>query len=478
MSKAVPTLASIRKAIISGKETCQNRVRHYVKRIEDHKDLNAFIDLFEEEALESARIIDQKIQDGTAGRLAGTIIGIKDVICYKGHGLSASSKMLEGFSSHFTATALQRLLDEDAIVIGRQGCDEFAMGSTSESSVYGPVRNPHNASKTPGGSSGGSAAAVAAGLCDISLGSDTGGSVRQPASFCGVVGFKPSYGRVSRWGLMAYGSSFDQIGPITHHVEDAALVLEIMAGDDGKDQTASKKPVPSYSEAQSKTLTIGYFEEAMNSEGLDPEIKAQAEAHLDQLRADGHEVKPLSFPLLDYLVPCYYILTTAEASSNLARYDGVHYGHRSSAAQNISEVYTNSRREGFGKEVQKRILLGTFVLSAGYADAYYGKAMKVRNLIREATLALFSNCDLIFSPTAPGPAYDLGVGEKDPIAMYLGDIFTVLANLTGMPAISIPSGYSQNKLPIGMQYMAAPFEEESLLSFTKALKLAPLPTDL
>jgi aspartyl-tRNA(Asn)/glutamyl-tRNA(Gln) amidotransferase subunit A len=394
------------------------------------------------------------------------------VICYEGHGLTASSKILEGFESAFTATALQRLLDEDAIVIGRQGCDEFAMGSTSESSVYGPVLNPHDQSKTPGGSSGGSAAAVAAGLCDAaSLGSDTGGSVRQPGSFCGVTRLKPSYGRISRWGLIAYGSSFDQIGPITHHVQDAALLLEIMAGHDAKDQTSSTQPVLPYADfSQAKgPMTIGYIAEAFETPGLDPEVKAVAQASLNRLKEAGHTVKEVHVPLLDYLVPCYYILTTAEASSNLSRYDGVDYGFRSKDAETLDDLYTNSRQEGFGKEVQKRILLGTFVLSAGYADAYYLKAMKVRRLIRDQVLALLSDCDILFSPTAPSPAYALGAASKDPIAMYLGDIFTVMANLTGCPAVSIPAGKNKEGLPIGVQLMAAPFQEKNMLDLAVAM---------
>jgi len=364
------------------------------------------------------------------------------------------------------------LLDEDAIVIGRQACDEFAMGSTSENSCYGPVRNPVDESRVPGGSSGGSAAAVAAGLCHASLGSDTGGSVRQPASFCGVVGLKPTYGRISRWGLIAYASSFDQIGPITKSVEDAALLAEIMAGQDPRDNTSAAEPVAAYSEGpgEKKIHRIAFLKEVLESPGLDAAVKNAMKATMEALQAAGHTVEAVSFPLIDYLVPCYYILTTGEASSNLSRFDGIRYGYRTPEASDLMSLYKKSRTEGFGDEVKRRILLGTFVLSAGYSDAYYTQAMKVRRMIQEATQAIFDQYDFLLSPTAPGPAFKLGELVDDPIAMFLSDIFTVHANLSGNPAIAFPVETTEEGLPIGMQLMGKMFGEKELLAFVGNIK--------
>ncbi|MEM8891054.1 MAG: amidase family protein, partial [Bacteroidota bacterium] len=334
------------------------------------------------------------------------------------------------------------------------------------------VRNPWSPDSVPGGSSGASAAAVAAGLCHASLGSDTGGSVRQPAGLCGVVGVKPSYGRISRWGLIAYASSFDQIGPITNSVEDAALILEIMAGNDPQDNTSSSKEVSPYSSrcktGADKKYKIGYLKEALESEGLDPEIKQRKLDIIEAWKAEGHELIEIEFPLLEYLVPCYYILTTAEASSNLSRYDGIRYGHRSEDSEKLEDLYRKSRSEGFGEEVQRRILLGTFVLSAGYYDAYYTQAMKVRRLIREKTEAIFKQCDFLFSPTSPSTAFKIGEKIADPIEMFLADIFTVHANLAGMPAISLPLGMHSNQKPFGLQLMANSFQEGEMLAFANA----------
>ncbi|MEL6845657.1 MAG: amidase family protein, partial [Bacteroidota bacterium] len=389
--------------LTTGLVSCTNLVDFYLGQIEAQKSLNLFVEVYADEARQLAEVIDQKIANGTAGRLAGMVLGIKDVICYQGHGLTASSRMLDGFTSQFTATALKRLVDEDVIIIGRQSCDEFAMGSSNETCVYGPARNPIDPSRVPGGSSGASAAAVAANMCLASLGSDTGGSVRQPASFCGVLGLKPTYGRISRWGLIAYGSSFDQIGPITRSPEDAALLLEIMAGRDERDNTSATQSVSDYSALSQggQTYKIAYIKEALDSPGLDPEVRQAMLTNLAFLEEAGHQITEVSFPLLESLVPCYYILTTAEASSNLSRYDGVHYGHRSENATDLQEVYTMSRTEGFGAEVKRRIILGTFVLSAGYYDAYYTQAMRVRRKIREQTRALFSEYDMLLTPTAP-----------------------------------------------------------------------------
>lgn len=469
------SLRELQGEILQGKLSCTEVVEHYLKRIEAAASLNAFVEVFADEAREHAMGVDAKMKAGTHGRLAGIVLGIKDVICYQGHGLTASSHILSGFESLFTATAVQRLLDEDAIIIGRQACDEFAMGSTTENSCYGPVRNPVDPERVPGGSSGGSAAAVAAGLCHASLGSDTGGSVRQPAAFCGVVGLKPTYGRVSRWGLIAYASSFDQIGPITKSAEDAALLLEIMAGKDERDNTSSSEPVkPYFSQiSHAEPMKIGYLAEALESPGLHPEVKSRMLELIEELKAAGHQVEEVHFPLLDYLVPCYYVLTTGEASSNLSRFDGIRYGHRTENPDDLEALYKKSRTEAFGAEVKRRILLGTFVLSAGYSQAYYGQAMKVRRMIREATAALLEEFDLLLTPTAPGPAFKIGEVVDDPIAMFLSDIFTVHANLAGNPAISLPLGHTEEGLPIGIQFMGRYFEEERLLAFANSLELAP-----
>lgn len=469
-----PGFADVQSALQQGALRCEALTETFLARIRAGESLNAFVEVYADEALDAARAVDQKLQQGKAGPLAGLVLAVKDVICHRGHGLGASSKILEGFRSQFTATALQRLLDADAIVIGRVGCDEFAMGSSNESSCYGPVRNPYDPARSPGGSSGGSAAALAAGMCHAALGSDTGGSVRQPASFCGVVGLKPTYGRVSRWGLIAYASSFDQIGPLTQNVEDAALLLKHMAGPDGHDNTAASKPAGDYvaemQRCKSQKFRIGYIREALESEGLDPEVRARAFDVLKTLRAQGHLVEEVRFPFLDYVVPCYYVLTTAEASSNLQRYDGVRYGYRAPAVAGLQALYRESRSQGFGPEVQRRILLGTFVLSAGYYDSYYTQAMKVRRMIRDHTDALLIGYDFLFTPTAPAPAFRLGEKNNDPVSMFLSDIYTVHANLAGMPAISVPCGLNTQGLPVGMQLMGRRFEEGKLLGMALQLQ--------
>ena len=471
--KEYPTLTEIQNDLRGGGLTCVQLVNHYLERIESNAHLNAFVDVYSEEALRFAADIDIKIQNGTAGKLAGLIIGLKDVLAHKGHGVQAGSQILNTYHSPYTATAVQRLLNEDAIVIGRQNCDEFAMGSSNENSSFGPVLNAADITKVPGGSSGGSAVAVQAGLCHASLGSDTGGSVRQPAAFCGVVGVKPSYGRVSRWGLLAYASSFDCIGPITKSVEDAALILEIMAGADEFDSTVSAKDVPSYTEnlGWNGKAKIGYIRDTIENEAIATEIREQTLDVLNRLRAQGHEVTPVEMPLLDYLLPTYYILTTAEASSNLSRFDGVKYGSRSAETGDLEALYKNTRTEGFGEEVRRRILLGTFVLSANYYDAYYTKAQRVRRLVREETERFFEKFDFLISPVTPTTAFTIGEKTDDPLQMYLADIFTVQANVVGNPAISIPNGLDKNGMPIGIQIMAPFFKEEKMLSFANHLSL-------
>ena len=469
--KNFTSLNEIHKSIKSGSISCQSLVNYYLDRIDKHKDLNVYVEVFAEEALMRAKNIDEKLFAGTAGRLAGMVVAIKDNICFKGRKVTAASKILDGFESLYSATVVERLLKEDAIIIGRVNCDEFAMGSANETSYYGAVKNPKNPKKVSGGSSGGSAAAVAADLCQVALGSDTGGSIRQPAAFCGVIGLKPTYSRVSRYGLIAYASSFDQIGPITKSIEDAALVTEIISGKDPNDSTSSSVMVEPYNNIVLPTekKKITYLKEYLESPGLDAEIKEKFLDLISELKAQGHVVEEQTFSYLDVIVPSYYVLTTAEASSNLARFDGVHFGYRSSNANDLESTYKLSRTEGFGEEVKRRIMLGTFVLSSGYYDAYYTKAQRVRRLIQDRTTALLKDYDFILMPTTPTTAFDIGVKNEDPTIAYLEDIYTVHANLAGMPAISLPLWVSSKKMPIGVQLMGAAFKEADLLNFSKLL---------
>ncbi|MEX1191323.1 MAG: Asp-tRNA(Asn)/Glu-tRNA(Gln) amidotransferase subunit GatA [Brumimicrobium sp.] len=462
------TFADVKAALEKGLSV-QDILNNYLKNIEDRKDLNAFLEVFEDSAKEKAIEVDEKLRNGSAGKLAGMVIGIKDNICYKKHRVSAGSKILEGFESLYSATVVERLLAEDAIIVGRLNCDEFAMGSSSEKSAFGPVRNAVNEDYVPGGSSGGSATAVAARLCTVTLGSDTGGSIRQPASFTGTIGFKPTYGRVSRYGLIAYASSFDQIGPFANSIEDIALVTEVIAGKDEFDSTVSSKEVPNLSpEPLKRKLKIAYIKETLDRDGIDSEIKARIEQLVNCLRSDGHELIPVSFSYLEHMVPTYYVLTTAEASSNLARFDGVHYGYRSQDAKGVEETYVKSRTEGFGVEVKRRIMTGTFVLSHGYYDAYYSKAQKVRRLIQDRTNEILSQNDVILLPTTPTTAFQLNA-VTDPIQMYLQDIFTVQANLSGNPAISLPIGKHSNGMPFGLQLIGSHFKEKDLINASSFL---------
>ena len=462
------SFTEVKSALASG-ISLLDIVKVYLQRIQDQSDLNAFLEVFEDTILEDAQLVSDKIKAGTAGKLAGLVIGIKDNICYKNHLVSGSSRILEGFESLFTATALQRLLDEDAIVIGRLNCDEFAMGSSNENSAFGPVKNPLDKTKVPGGSSGGSAAAVAAHLCTVALGSDTGGSIRQPASFTGTFGIKPTYGRVSRYGLIAYASSFDQIGVFATTIEDTALVTEIMSGKDNMDSTSSSKEVGFYTiEDLTYVPKVAYITECLSTEGLDPAVKNRMAEIIELLENKGVEVVPVSFPYIEFMVPTYYVLSTAEASSNLARFDGVHYGYRSKEAAGVEATYKKSRSEAFGEEVKRRIMAGTFVLSHEYYDAYYTKAQKVRRILQEKTNDLFSNVDFIITPTTPAAAFKINE-MTDPIQMYLQDIFTVHANLTGNPAISLPLGNDNHGMPFGIQVMSSHFDEKKLLDFSAYL---------
>jgi aspartyl-tRNA(Asn)/glutamyl-tRNA(Gln) amidotransferase subunit A len=492
-----------------GSFSCRDAVIYYLERIRRLTYLNAFVQVYEKEALETADKLDQARKSGKiSGRLHGVVIGVKDVIVYKDHPVTAASKILDGFHSLYNATAIERLIEEGAIIIGHLNCDEFAMGSSNENSVYGRVKNALDPEKVPGGSSGGSAVAVQASLCMVSLGSDTGGSVRQPADFCGVIGLKPSYGRVSRYGLIAYASSFDQIGIFSRNVTDIALILEIIAGFDPKDATSSRTPVPPYAErltlnaqglrqnepstvtgrpssvppvrghpssvphmrGHPSTFKIAVLKEALDHPSLDPEIRSKFRDFISDLRLKGHEIEEISFDLLDYIVPAYYILTTAEASSNLSRFDGVRYGYRTTDPEaGFPEFYQKTRSEGFGKEVKRRILLGTFVLSTGYYEAYFAKAQKVRKILTDRTRLIFNDFDIILSPTVPTTAFKSGEKSSDPVAMYLADLYTVYANLVGIPGISLPLFTHTNGMPFGVQAMTNQFRELSLLGFASEL---------
>ncbi|MDA9937998.1 Asp-tRNA(Asn)/Glu-tRNA(Gln) amidotransferase subunit GatA [Salibacteraceae bacterium] len=460
-------LTVIQSNIKNGEYTLPELVDSYLNEIEKTSDLNIYLEVWKDEALEKAEQIQKKINANTAGPLAGMVVGLKDNICYAGHKVSAASKILEGFESVYSSTVVERLLEADALLIGRLNCDEFAMGSSNEKSAYGPVKNPHDPTCVPGGSSGGSAAAVAANTCLVSLGSDTGGSIRQPASFCGVFGLKPTYGTISRHGLIAYASSMDQIGPFANSVEDMSAVLSVVAGQDEFDSTLSSNKLDLA--AASKKHKIAYLQECFDAEGLDPEVKTAHLNKIEELKAAGHTVEPVSFPYLDQLVPCYNVLSNAEASSNLSRFDGMRYGYRSENAVDLDTTYTKSRSEGFGTEVKRRIMLGTFVLSAGYYDAYYSKAQKVRRLIQNKTFEILSEYDFILTPTTPHTAFKIGSHGNDPIAMYLEDIFTVQANLAGVPGVSIPLFTHSNGMPFGLQLIANKFEEGKLLQFAEEL---------
>ena len=474
------------KALQDRTASAEEAVLYYLKEIEAQSHLNAFTQVYGEEALTRARLLDLRRKEGQpSGKLHGVVIGLKDVLAYKDHPLTAASHILQDFVSIYHATVVEKLLAEEAIIIGHLNCDEFAMGSTNENSAYGKVLNARDNQRVPGGSSGGSAVAVQAGLCMTSLGSDTGGSVRQPADFCGILGLKPTYGRVSRYGLIAYASSFDQVGIFGRTVSDTALMLEVIAGEDEFDSTvrrgagifetgssaktsgSSEKAVGAWKEDNGKKYKIAYFKEALAHPGLDPEIRDTLLERMEGLRKEGHTVEAIDFDLLDYIVPAYYVLTTAEASSNLARFDGVRYGYRAKDQDlELTEFYKRTRSEGFGREVKRRILLGTFVLSAGYYDAYFTKAQQVRKMVVDRTDLIFKDFDIIILPTSPTTAFKLGEKMDDPIAMYLADIYTVYANLTGIPGISLPLFTHTNGMPFGMQAMTSRFNELSLLQFS------------
>lgn len=499
-------LLSVQELLTSGKTNMLDIADNYIQNIESRNpEINGFVYFDKETVRKEASGIQKRIESGEAGKLAGSVIGIKDVICEKGKKVTCGSRILQNFESTYDATVIEKLRREDALLIGRTNMDEFAMGSSTENSIFGPSKNPANMEYVTGGSSGGSAAVVAAELCDVALGSDTGGSIRQPASYCGVVGLKPTYSRVSRYGLVAYASSFDSIGPFARNVTDAALTLGVIAGNDPMDNSSADIPVSDYLAElndQSRTLKVGIPEEYFG-DGLDPEIRSMIEDQLNALGKENVELVSVKLPHMKYGIATYYILATAEASSNLARYDGIRYGHRADskiieeelAAERASlkselkqnsvadvemamssldspliRLYKKSRTEGFGTEVKRRILLGTYVLSSGYYDAYYAKAQKVRRLIKQDFTEAFKKADILVSPTAPTTAFKLGENLDDPLQMYLNDVYTISANLAGICGISVPAGTHSNGLPVGIQFMGDAFKEGDILNAARRVE--------
>ena len=472
------TIAEIRAALVSGDTTASAIAADYLSRIRTGdqitgQEINSFLSLAEERALRQAERIDELVKTGSElPPLAGIPVGIKDVLTMMGAPATASSAILKGYHPPYDATSVAKLDAAGALLLGKLNCDEFAMGGSNENSAYGVVRNPRALDRVPGGSSGGSAAAVAADFCAVSLGTDTGGSVRQPAAFCGVVGLLPTYGRISRYGLIAFASSLDRVGPFAHSVSDIATVLGVLAGPDTMDATSANEPVSDYVAESKKPvsgMTIGVPKEYF-ADGLDAEIRAAVEKVIEDLKAQGCVIKPISLPHTEYAVPTYYVLATAEASSNLSRFDGVRFGHRTENAKNLSALFRESREEGFGPEVKRRILLGTYSLSAGYYDAYYRKAQQVRALIAQDFVKAFADVDAIVAPMTPTPAWKLGEKADDPISMYLADIYTVAASLAGICGISVPCGETKNGLPIGVQLLAGHFEEGKLLRVAQAVE--------
>ena len=470
------TIAVLRGEIAAGRTKAADLAAGYYERIEQiNPALNVYLSLTRERATEQAQRVDALAAKGDPlPALAGIPVGIKDVLVMKGAPATAGSKILEGYRPPYDATAVTRLEAAGAVLLGKINCDEFAMGSSNENSAYGPVRNPVDPERVPGGSSGGSAAAVAANMAVATLGTDTGGSIRQPASFCGVVGVLPTYGRVSRYGLIAFGSSLDRVGPFAANVRDAATLLNVIAGHDEKDATSSSTPVEDYaaeSDMPAAGLRLGVPAEYFG-EGLDPEVRAAIEKGIYALKAAGCSVNRISLPHTRYAVPSYYLIATAEASANLARFDGVRYGYRSSKSATLSEMYRHSRDEGFGAEVKRRILLGTYALSAGYYDAYYRKAQQVRRILAEEFLRAFAEVDAIVTPTSPVPPFKLGEKTDDPLAMYLADIYTVTASLAGICGVTVPCGTTATGLPVGMQVLARPLGESTAFRVARAVEAA------
>ncbi|HTW78793.1 MAG TPA: Asp-tRNA(Asn)/Glu-tRNA(Gln) amidotransferase subunit GatA [Terracidiphilus sp.] len=472
------SIASLRDEIAAGSVKAIDLANEYYARIEQkNPHLNVYLSLTKDRALEQAARIDARASKGDAlPALAGIPVGIKDVLVMKGAPSTAGSKILQGYHPPYDATVVAKLEAAGAVLLGKTNCDQFAMGSSNENSAYGPVRNPVDTERVPGGSSGGSAAAVASNLAVAALGSDTGGSIRQPASFCGVAGVLPTYGRVSRYGLIAFASSLDRVGPFAANVRDAATMLGVISGHDPRDATSSPAPVEDYAAESDKPVDgvrIGVPAEYF-AEGLDPEVRSSIEKGIDALRAAGCIVKPVNLPHTKYAVPVYYLIATAEASANLARFDGVRYGYRSAASATLADMYSHSRDEGFGAEVKRRILLGTYALSAGYYDAYYRKAQQVRRILAEEFLRAFSQVDAIVTPTSPFPAFKIGEKADDPLAMYLADIYTVTASLAGICGVSVPCGTTSAGLPVGMQVLASHFGESKAFRVARAVEAAAI----
>lgn len=467
------SLIQLQQDLLQGSINCEQLVQYYLTNIENSKHLNAYIEVYAEEAGNAAKALDVKIKNQTEqlGKLFGCVISVKDLIVHKDHKVSAGSKILESFVSQFNATCIEALLAEDAIIIGRTNCDEFGMGSANTNSYYGPVKNGANAEKVSGGSSGGAAVSVQMNTCLVAIGTDTGGSVRQPASMCGVYGFKPTYGLVSRYGLVAYASSFDQAGLLAKNVEDITSVMEVISVADEYDATMMPKDLFAEQNAEiSQHIKIAYFTETIENDALDVEIKNATLNLFKNLSNNGVTIDAVSFDLLDTLVPCYYILTTAEASSNLSRYDGVRYGYRSPNATSLNDMYVMSRTEGFGSEVKKRIMLGSFVLSEAYYDAYFTKAQQVRKMICDRMETLFSQYDFLVMPTSPKVAWPINEKSDNPLEAYMADIYTVLANLAGIPSISVPIGNNKDDMPFGIQIMSKRKDDRKVLNMAKILK--------
>lgn len=467
-------LKQARRSILEGETTCQNLVGEALECIKNNDTFNIFLNVFESDSQDRADAVDKKIRSGLEPPLAGCIMGVKDILCMEGKTVTCGSHILEHYVSPYSATVVERLEEAGAVIVGKLNMDEFAMGSSNENSYFGPVKNPVDPERVPGGSSGGSAAAVAADLVPVTLGTDTGGSIRQPAAFCGVVGLKPTYGRVSRFGMVAFASSLDQIGPLGKNVDDVAEILKVIAGHDHRDSTSVDTPVPDYPKELENLdsmheLRIGipknYF-----GEGLDPEINNAVLQSIKELKNRGFSVGDVSLPHSSYSVAAYYIIANAEASSNLARYDGARYGFRNKDAANLHDMYLKSRSDGFGDEVKRRIILGTYVLSAGYYDAYYRKAQKVRRLIYQDFNKVFRDFDVLIAPTAPTPPYKIGEKIDNPLEMYLGDIFTIPVNLAGLPGLVVPCGKTASGLPIGLQIIGKHFDEVTILKLGKYLE--------
>ena len=467
------TFSALRHKLASQEITVAQVALQCLANIDKQRHLNAFIHTYDQEVMDKSHDINQKVITQSAGPLAGMVVGLKDLVAYQDHPIHAGSKILKHYKSPFNATLTQKLIDSDALIIGHQNCDEFGMGSTTENPVFGTVGNPLDPSKVAGGSSGGSAAAVKANMCHASIGTDTGGSVRQPAAFCGLVGLKPTYGRISRYGVISYASSLDTVGILSNSIEDCARVLEVIAGPDHLDHTSLNDRSTSYVQnlhSYSAHYKVAFFHETLTNSSLQPEIQIQTTNILDGLKKQQHVVDGMHVDFLEYILPTYYVLANAEASTNLARFDGIRYGYRSQEIKTSKDIYIKTRTEGFGPEVKKRIILGTFVLSNSYCDTLHAKAQRVRMMLKKQIKKIFDQYDFIILPTTTTTAFEIGQFKNDPVSMYWSDIYTVLASIVGYPAISIPNGVDHHQMPIGLQIIAPPCQEDKLLAFCHYLQ--------